>query len=245
MNSLSHSDSHVNVESVFELEALEKADAALAILEQLKSCIKDMSSLEDLVDREYRSDIKTIKSRLESLYHVIDEADAPIDTLGNKEAIPRSKIMRMGLNKEIITLYQRGVSIAEIARRFDLSVPTVQSFCRFYDNAKPSQRTAVQRWSIMDTAERMEELGALIYNQLARLTADPNTQVKFVTEQIKLIKQAQEFVQSWKFKDQIERTQMLIKEIFLDELKDSPQIREKVLRRFNELGIRGSLEASQ
>jgi len=97
----------------------------------------------------------------------------------------------------------------------------------------------------MDTAERMEELGALIYNQLARLTADPNTQVKFVTEQIKLIKQAQEFVQSWKFKDQIERTQMLIKEIFLDELKDSPQIREKVLRRFNELGIRGSLEASQ
>jgi predicted transcriptional regulator len=239
MENTHYAGGSMSLSRALENEALEKADAALAMTEQLQSIIRDLESFGTLIPREFRDEINSLVGRTKALYEMVDSSPLDLNTLS--ERLPSCKIVRMGINREIIELYLKGMALSKIAEQFGVSADMVRRFCRFYDDSSQTEKITIRRWSILDTADRMEEIGALIFSQLANLNGDPENQVKYVDSQLKLIKMAQEFLKSWETKGKIEKTQVIIQEIFQDELRDYPQLKESVLRRFSALGVRGAL----
>ena len=241
MEDIQYAGGSLSLSTSLENEALEKADAALAMSEQLQSILRDVTALSGVVPKEFCGELQAIATRTKALYEMIDSSDTPLDINCSNERLPSSKLIRMGINREVIELHLKGIPSTKIAALFGVSPDLITKFCQFYNASTSSQKVAIRRWSILDTVERMEEMGALIYRQLANLSSDPQNQVKYVESQIKLIKQAEEFMKSWETRRKIEKTQAIIQEIFQDELKDYPQLKEAVLRRFTSLGVKGVL----
>lgn len=234
----------LNLRSSLEHEALEKAEGAMAILEQLQSIISKVESLATVVPFDFRQELTVIAQQAQALYNVVNQEDCPIDLSESFAKLPKSKIMRLGINRQVIEMKAKGRTYREIAEEFNVSEALVATFCRVYDRAVPSQQIAIRQWSIMDTASRMEELGALIYNQMARLGNDPSNQNRYVESQIKLIKMAEDFMKGWETKEKIAQVQVTVQEIFVDELKNYPELQQSVMKRFQTLGIKGALKGS-
>lgn len=240
MDNLQHTDGRLSLTQSLENEALEKADSAISLLEQLENIISNLEAICKSIPRDICQDLQTEIDKMKSILALIDVRDSPVDLL-NLKALPKSKIARMGINREVIDMHLQGISDSEIAKTFGLSTITISNFIKVYTSAIPSQQENIRNWSVFDTAGRLEEMGALIYNQLARLGADPNTQNKFVESQLKVIDQAQKFAQNWEGRKTVQQIQTMVQEIFMDELSSHPELRQRVFDRFNTLGIQKAL----
>lgn len=221
---------------------LERAAKAVSYMEQLEHIISSIEGMSKLVSAEYSGELKAIAARASALYHALDttEEGASLIENGNKlSGVSLSKIDRLKLGSEIKRLRDNGKTYTEIGEYLDISPQKVSQFCRAYDAAPPSKKAEMRKSSIFDIASNMEDLGAMIYRQLARLeNTDPEHHVKYTGELRQLLVAAQKFMESHSARLKIESIGMLVSEILIDEL---PEKRAKVLARFREIGFKGAL----
>lgn len=221
---------------------LERAAKAVSYMEQLEHIISSIQGLSELVSAEYSGELKAIAARASALYNALDNTEEGASLIENGKklsGVSLSKIDRLKLGSEIKRLRDNGKTYTEIGEYLDISPQKVSQFCRAYDAAPPSKKAEMKKSSIFDIASNMEDLGAMIYRQLARLeNTDPEHHVKYTSELRQLLVAAQKFMDSHSARSQIESIGMLVSEILIDEL---PEKRAKVLARFREIGFKGAL----
>lgn len=221
---------------------LERAAKAVSYMEQLEHIITSIQGISELVSAEYSGELKAIATRASALYQALDntEEGASLIDNGNKlSGVSLSKIERLKMGSEIIRLRNNGKNYKETGDYLGISPQKVSQFCKAYDAAPPSKKAELKKSSIFDIASNMEDLGAMIYRQLARLeNTDPEHHVKYTGELRQLLVAAQKFMESHSAQRKIDSIGMLVSEILMDEL---PEKRAKVLARFREIGFRSAL----
>lgn len=156
------------------------SDRRVTVWEQLESVLSDLDSFVAQLPEEQRAEGQEHLRALRALIDVLDTdlAQSPVAT---GVSLPKDKIERLGLGPEIIRLRPR-MTITQLAEHFNLSEETIRRFLRRYDQMKASEKSRLRSSSVFDVFDRLEELAAMIYRQLAILEAQPETHVKYIAE---------------------------------------------------------------
>lgn len=225
---------------------LDRANRALALIEQLEMIAQSLAVLVDLVPSDLKTEVRAILARAEGLYAALNETEegaAVVELSTSLADSAKTKIERLCLGSEIIQMRRNGSTYQEIGRALDITPTSVSRFCRAYDLATPAKKAELRKKSIFDTAQNMEDLAAALYRQLAKLEAtDPEHHVKYVSEMRQLIISAQKFMEQLSTKQKIDNISQLVMEILLQEL---PERRGEILKRFSDIGFRGMLQSAQ
>ena len=225
-------------------EAIERADKALAIIEQFETLLEDLKSFREEIPQLYQSELDPLLQRLSSLYEVINVDASDIETLDLSVKPRKSKIERRRLSGEIIRLIEEeGLSQKEVANRVEMSPQTISKFIKQYNQAKPAEQAKSRRTSIFQTYEQFEKLAAIIYKEIARYEGmDGQVHVKYVDQLRNLIKESQQWMDRNSERQKLEEIAMTVKEILQD---CTPEQSKKIAERFESIGINKSLSLSQ
>ena len=224
--------------------ALTKAHKALAFMEQFQQVKRDLDELKTVLPRTYRSECEAISTKLGALLTVLDVGEEEIFktiTGASTEGVVRSKVERLRIGGEIIRLRTEvRMSYADIAERFAIATSTVSAFCKAYEQASPSEQARIRRTSIFDAGNQYEELGAMIYRQLARLetSGDAENHVKYISELRQTLKQAEQWMERISVNSKLEQIRGIVMEVLLDEC---PEKRTLIMQRFAAMGVRGQV----
>lgn len=228
-------------------DQLQQAYAACSIIEQFEICLNHLDSiLRSVTDRNLKTELEALRARLKSSLEVLDSdvTFLPIIHEGVSLIKYRSTVERLGLGGEIVRLRRdHHMTYEQIATRLGLNVNTVQSFIRQYERLTPLQKAKVQRRSIFDTTERMEELAAMIYRQLARLEgANDELAVRYTAELRSTIELAAKLTKEIANYQKFQQLVQVVTEILMEELpKDRQRILQRITRATGGLGIQPSL----
>ena len=202
---------------------IERAVNAVSYMEQLEHIITSIQEISELVSSEYKIELKAIATRASALYQALDTTEEGASLIENGKklsGVSLSKIERLKLGFEIKRMRDNGKTYKEIGDYLDISPQKVSQFCKAYDAAPPSKKAELKKSSIFDIASNMEELGAMIYRQLARLeNTDPEHHVKYTSELRQLLVAAQKVMESHSAQRKIDSIGMLVSEILIDEKK--------------------------
>lgn len=220
-------------------EALQKAQSALSIIEQLELLLTNLTAFSSQLNKLHRDELEVYISQLKSLISALDDNPEDLDLLHFKPltAPLRSKIERLKLGGEIVRLREKGYTINEISAELGLQGPAVSRFLKYYDQAKPSEKAKIHRISIFDTANQFEEIAATIYRMMARLENNGEVHVKYIAELRQVIVAAQKFMEQVSDRLQMEKIKEAVIAILIEEL---PEKRETILKRFGELNLTSS-----
>lgn len=225
-----------------ETLSLERAHKAVGYIEQLEYIVKSLTTLAELVGVEHKGELKSVATRAEALYQALNETEegaALIDNGRRLSTISMSKIERLNLGSEIVRMRNNGQSFKDIGTYLDVSPDSVSKFCKVYDASTPAQKAELKKSSIFDIANNIEELGAMLYRQLARLeNTDPEHHVKYAAELRQTIAMADKFLEKNSARQKMDTLGQLVLEILIDEL---PEKRAQVIKRFAAVGFRGAL----
>lgn len=224
-------------------EAIDKAYAALSLIEQLESCMSGFKALIEYLPADHKPEYGVYLDQLEKLITVLDNDSEKLGVGELIKGIPltqmrASKIERLGLASQVIRLREiNKCSCNEIASRLQIDAASVSRFLKFYDSAPLSQKTKYQRSSIFDTTTQYEEVGTMIYRQLARLEdSDAENHVRYISELRQLLKAAHE----WMDKVNTQNQMAEVKEAVIDILSTClPEQQERIIKQFSSIGIKG------
>jgi hypothetical protein len=219
--------------------ALQKANNALSIIEQLDVICSQLHDLEGIVSLSNKADVAAISARADALLKVLNESEDDVLCITEETAkitqIGHSKIEKLGIGAEIIRLRgEAKMSYKDIATRFQLSASTVKNFCELYDKSKPLEQAKVRSTTPLDYERTWEDLGAMIYRMLARLENDPENHVKYISELRQLSVVVEKFQNKQTAQQKIEQIIHINKEILLDVLPEKAHL---IMQRFNEVGL--------
>jgi transcriptional regulator with XRE-family HTH domain len=232
--------------------ALDRANAALSLVEQIEILIRDVHLFaQALSDQHERSECESFSGRLKTLYQMLNnDGELLFDVTGTnrslKEAYP-TKIERLGLSKEIIRLREENrLSIADIANKYGLSNLTVSKFLQTYDSAKPIDKVKMKSTSIFSITEQIESLAAGIYRQMSRLEgSNDEVHVKYVAELRQTIAMADKYLDKAsaisEANAKVEQIRAVIMETLMEELPDK---RTAIIKRFEALKLMGTLKSA-
>jgi transcriptional regulator with XRE-family HTH domain len=228
-----------------ELAAFEKAQNAMAFIEQLELVMKSLEFLAERSPQE-RGELEAIIGRVKSLYEMVNEGEAEFDIVASKKTLndlAPSKIERMGLGREILRLRNEAkLSIKDIAERFSISSGTVSQFLKAYEQAKPSEQAIMRRTSIFDTTEQWERLGARMESLYARVEmSDNQVSVQVLAEFRKTIESAEKFMGKLSDQQKLDQIRQVVQEVLIEEL---PGKRVQIINKLSQAGLRGQLASS-
>lgn len=220
--------------------AIERADSALAVIEQFEAIIEDVKSIREDLPKLYQTELDPIIQRLNSLYEVINVESVDIETLDNQIKPKKSKIERRRLSGEIIRLIEdEGLNQQEVANRVGVSSQLISKFIKQYNQAKPSEQAKKKRTSIYQTYEQFEKLAAIIYKEIARYEGmDGHVHVKYIDQLRSLIKESQQWMDRQSEREKLQEIAMTVKEILQE---CTPEQSKKIAERFEHLGIQKTL----
>ena len=228
-----------------ETLSLERAHKAVGYIEQLEYIVKSLTSLSELVGAEYRGELKAVATRAEALYQALNETEEGASLIENGRQLSTmsmSKIERLKLGSEIVRMRNNGQNYKDIGTYLDIDPSSVSKFCKAYDASTPAEKAELKKSSIFDIANNIEEMGAMLYRQLARLeNADPEHHVKYAAELRQTIALADKFLEKNTARQKMDTLGQLVLEILIDEL---PEKRAQVIKRFAAVGFRGALPVS-
>lgn len=221
-------------------EALEKANQALAIIEQFETICDQLDELTETVALKDKASVVAIAARARALLKVIDESDSEaVLALVNEDTklsqLTTSKIEKLGISGELIRMrLENKMPIETIARKYHLSNETVMRFLKIYDRSTPLEKAKIRSRSIMDYINNWEEIGAMIYRMLHRLENDPEHHVKYLAELRQLTKDIEKFQSRHTAQQQIEQIKATLTEILIDIV---PEKRALIRERLGLVGI--------
>jgi transcriptional regulator with XRE-family HTH domain len=223
-----------------EALTLQKAQNAMAFIEQMELLVTGLEGLSGACRQEDKPELQALTGRAKSLFEMINEGEAEFKLIsdGNKtlSKVAPSRIERMGLGREIIRLRtENKLKIEEIANRFDLSVYAVSQFLKAYEKAKPLEQARMRRTSIFDTQAQYETLGAQIHILLGKVQGiDNQVSVQVLGELRKTIESAEKFMARLSDQQKVDKIRQIVMEVLMDEL---PEKRIDIMKRFQELDM--------
>lgn len=224
----------------FDTQAIDLANNALSIIEQMSLLCDQLELLEQTIDIKSKAEVVALAARARAILAAIDDSDSQaVLSLVKEERqvtkLGRTKIENLGIGNEVIRLKEElKMSYREIAEKFNLSEGTVARFYKLYEQSKPLERSRVRSKSVMDFVNNWETLGAMIYRQLARLESDPENHVKYISELRQLSKDVAAFQTKYTAQQQVEQIKEIAQEILSTEL---PHRKQEIALRFMEVGI--------
>lgn len=203
------------------------APKALNLWEYMQSLLE---GLEDYIETLPASHKEEGQHHLKSFQQLADllDTDTTFTPLHGSIAFPTSKIERLGIGGEIVRLRTR-MTLQELADKFNLTAPTVSRFLKRYDKMKASEKSQVRRHSVFDIFDRLEELSAMIYRQLAALENQPETHVKYIAELRQTLDLAARLAKELYTIRKYEQFKSAVVEVLLSEL---PERRRELQQRF-------------
>lgn len=221
-------------------QAIVKANSSLGFYEQLDLVVSNLQSFSRTLNTSYSNELNVHIERLVGLVHLMDE-EGYEPQVTTSDLTKGSKVERLGLSGEVVRLKEiHKLSNQEIADKLNIGSDTVSRFLRFYEKARPSDKAKYQRSSIFDSTQQYEEIASMVYRQIARLENDPEQHVKYIGELRQVIKAAQEWMKQANQMQKIEEIKQIITDILLD---IAPEQRERVIKRFSEIGLRRILSS--
>ena len=225
-----------------EKVALERAQSAMAFIEQIEFIIYSLEALKANSPVNLHAEIDAIVSRSRAIYVMVNDSEVEFDIVAERRNLSTqslSKIERLGIGKEIVRLrLENRVSLKEIAEKFSLSTATVSQFLKVYDQAKPDEQVRMRRTSIFDTSEQYERLGVKLDILYAKVIgSDQQVSVQVLGEMRKTIESAERFMGKYSEREKMERVLLIIQEILQSEL---PEKRVAIMQRFAALGLKGT-----
>jgi transcriptional regulator with XRE-family HTH domain len=220
-------------------DQLDKANSALAIIEQVEIIYEHLKELEEVVSLQHKAEVAMLCARAEALLKVLNEQDEEvlefIKDNKNVTSLGGNKIEKLGIGSEIIRLRSEAkMSYQDIAKRFQISASTVSAFCKLYDKSNALEQSKVRSSSIMDFERTWEDIGATIYRMLAKLEHDPEHHVKYISELRQLSAIIEKFQNKRTAQQQIQQIIQINKEILIDVI---PEKRALIAQRFEEVGL--------
>lgn len=228
-----------------DIDALEKTNKAMALIEQLQLISEQLKDLEKTAPVPVKAEVTAISARAEALFNAVNETDSEeaLQQIGEGlklSNIAKSKIDKLGISSEIIRLRSEAkMSYSDIAKRFSLNESTVSNYCKLYDKSRPIEQAKAKTRSIMDYANTWEDLGAMIYRMLAKLENDPEHHVKYISELRQLSVVIEKFMSKQTAQQKIEQIIQINKEILLDVLPEKKQL---IMERFQQVGLGKALQ---
>lgn len=217
--------------------AIEVANRALSVLEQLTITYTDLNSEVQNLTLNQRADFAPIMERFKSLIDILCENDSELPELVKFKELDlnyNSKIERLRLGKQIVELKNSGCGTKEIATRLNVDTKTISNFVRFYNSATPQEKIRIERRSVFDITNNLEELNRQIYRMLANIEHNPEVHVKYIGELRQVLKFAGDWMQRVSSNRKYEELKEVIISILADEL---PEKRALIITRLEKVGF--------
>lgn len=214
-----------------DTKAVQDANAALGLIEQLDELVTDLKAFKDVLPTEHKQELEVYLEKLSILSKLLDDTDeiAFKDKLIGKKL---TKIERLNLGGEIVRMREISkLTVDEIASQLSLGKSTILRFLKYYDKSKPSEKQQIRRSSIFDTAEQLEKLYAIIGRLLATTElTDSENHVRGISELRQTIKLAKEVLDEDRNRNREAEFKARMVEVLLKYL--TPGDRQKVLAIF-------------
>lgn len=169
-----------------ELLRDEDLTTALAILEEFVELSNSLNELSSRLPNDYKAEGLSLASKLESLVNILDSDQISIPVVKKARMSGYSRkcvIDRLGIGSELLRQREQGQTMTSIAHKYSLSPRTVIRWFEYFDSLKPTQKSAYVGKSVFDTVQRLEELSAMLLQQIARLQgSQDDIAVKYVSE---------------------------------------------------------------
>lgn len=206
---------------------------SMAVLEQFELLVSDLESYcMALPASSHKDELLLHVQTLKTLVELIDIDGSTVSSTEKLSGnLPKSKIERYGMGGELIRLRREGKTLQELSVQTGFNTRTISRFFKLYDEALPKRKLEMQRASIFDSAQQMEDLSALIHRSMARLEgANDEVNVKYVGELRQLIELAMNYAEKMANYEKFERLKQVTVEILLAEL---PQRRVEILQKIS------------
>lgn len=218
--------------------------SALAIIEQFELLHSRYVTLEEKLSGRNKKELEACNGMLAALIEAIDQSNSPIEVLRENPLGGRqwqSIIQRMQISSELIRMRgEPGMSIAKLSEIFAVAPGTISRFFRYYDKAKPSEKIRMQRASIFDSAEQLEELSVTIQRNMARLEGvNDEVNVKLIAELRQTIQLAALLTEKMANYQRYNAFMQAVYDILKEEL---PQRRNEILARISSAGVINSTQ---
>lgn len=205
---------------------------SMAVLEQFELLVSNLESYCMALPTEHQEELKLHVQTLKTMVELIDiDGSTVISQEKLSGNLPKSKIERYGMGGELIRLRREGKTLNELATQFGFNNRTIARFFKLYDEALPKRKLELQRTSIFDSSQQMEDLSALIHRSMARLEgANDEVNVKYVAELRQLIELAMKFAEKMANYEKFEMLKNITVDILATEL---PHRRVEILQKIS------------
>lgn len=227
----------------------ERVYESLALIELFENLVQDLGAFVGDIKRTSLDESKldqdavlalsvqgeVLYKRAQSLVTTLDTDTVALPIIKERSLTRqyKSKIERLGIGGVLIQQRQAGESIPALARHHTLGEDTIRRFFKTYDAAKPTEKARLRRNSMTDIVGRLEELGAMIYRQLARLEGNQDDiHVKYVTELRLTIELSSKLAQQMISYQRYEEFIRCVGEILKSELPDR---KAEIIQKLNKL----------
>ncbi|MFB6283756.1 MAG: hypothetical protein ABEK59_07465 [Halobacteria archaeon] len=211
---------------------------ALSLIEQFHEALNQLQELEKELPQRHQGELEATRKELESLVDVLDSESSPVEIVQSQNlsgVLRRSKVERLGIAGELVRARrEEKATLRELSERFGLNARCIGRFFRYYDSLQPSQKSKYQRKSVFEVTERLEELQTEILRNFKRLEGTRDeVAVKYIGElrqTLELaVKVADRINDAKEMRRQYEEFKQVVYDIFAQDLKDQPQLRDQIL----------------
>jgi hypothetical protein len=197
---------------------------AIALIEQFETLNEDFKNFVKTLPHKYKTEGEVHSDRLDNLLTILDseKMSEEFEPLASSKLSGRqsaSIVERLGISQELIRLRKEGATIAELAMRFTISTKSISRFFKYYDNLEPSKKAKVQRRSVFNTVDELEELMIVIKRNMARLEAtDDENNIKLIEVLRKLIMDAANLSEKMANQERYQKFTEFVIRVLMDEL---------------------------
>lgn len=208
--------------SVLDVDYSE-VNQAVALIEQFELLGEDLKGFVEALPTKYKDEGEVYCKKYNSLLSILDsDVSDEFDVLAEKDLSgiqSKSIIERFGISDELIRLRKDGKTINELALTFRIATGTISRFFRYYDKLKPTEKKKLQRRSVFNTIDELEELAVMIKRNIARLEGqDDEVNVRLIGELRQTIIAAASLAEKMANHERFEKFTQAVIRVLSDEL---------------------------
>lgn len=205
---------------------------AISLIEQFELLAENLEQFSASLPTKYKLEGQTYAQNLNTLLAALDTDEADqFDNLaeGKLSGVKTSSIIeRLGVSQELIRLRKNGKTIAELSLTFNLSSGAISRFFRYFDKLKPIEKSKLQKRSIFNTIDELEELAIIIKRNIARLEGqDDEVNSRLISELRQTIVAAANLSEKMANQDRYQKFTQAVIRVLVDEL---PSKRTTILK---------------
>lgn len=229
------------------LEAQEKALTIASMVESIEALVDNYGGFIATLPRKHQEEANTYLGVIRAIYETLSDSSSEVSSIvkkNNASLFESSKVKRLGLGKQIVTLKTvHGASERDIAARVGLSLTAVRAFLKTYEGATPTVRNTMVANDVYDIAQNTQRLHTQLLRQMARFEEDGELSAKFMSEYRQIIQMADKQLKEFTTAEKFEKLCLILQDILTKYC--TPEARGIILNEMKSLGIKGlTLEAT-